>query len=120
VAVYAVFALAAGSRALVQIATKFSEARLAYLLSLLSAIVYLAATVALAGSGPRAHRAAVACCSFELAGVLAIGTFSLVDSDAFPDSTVWSDYGAGYLFIPVVLPVLGLLYLRSTRRRAGA
>jgi hypothetical protein len=126
VAVYAVFVLAAGSRAAVQIATKFSDAPLAYVLSALSAVVYLAATIALASSGPRAHRAAIACCSFELFGVLAIGTYSLVDSSAFPDATVWSDYGMGYLFIPLVLPVLGLLYLRGSGRprtargRAGA
>jgi hypothetical protein len=115
VAVYAIFAVAALSRALVQISTKFAEARLAYLLSLLAGVVYVAATVALARRGPGAHRAAVACCSFELAGVLAVGTLSLVDSDAFPDATVWSDYGIGYLFIPVILPIVGLYYLRTRR-----
>ena len=126
VAVYAVFVLAAGSRAAVQISTKFSDAPLAYVLSALAAVVYVAATIALASRGPRAHRAAVACCSFELFGVLAVGTYSLLDRSAFPDATVWSDYGMGYLFIPLVLPVLGLLYLRSrgrpqtARGRAGA
>ncbi|HSP38402.1 MAG TPA: hypothetical protein VLR26_11675 [Frankiaceae bacterium] len=126
VAVYAVFVLAAGSRAAVQISTKFSDAPTAYVLSALAAVVYVAATIALASRGPRAHRAAVACCSFELFGVLAVGTYSLLDSSAFPDATVWSDYGMGYLFIPLVLPVLGLLYLhrygnpRTARGRAGA
>ena len=39
---------------------------------------------------------------------------SLVLRDAFPDETVWSVYGIGYGFVPLVLPVLGLLRLRST------
>jgi hypothetical protein len=120
VAVYAVFVLAAGARAVVQISTQFSEAPLAYTLSAVSALVYLAATIALARSGERARRAAVACLVFELLGVLVIGTLSIVDSEAFPDDTVWSDYGRGYLFIPVVLPIVGLLYLRNARGRAGA
>ncbi len=112
VAVYAVFVLAAGSRAAVQLATQYSKAPLAYVLSAVSALVYLAATIALASRRPGAHRAAVACLTFELVGVLAIGTFSVIDSSAFPDDTVWSNYGMGYVFIPVVLPIVGLLYLR--------
>jgi hypothetical protein len=115
VAVYAVFVLAAGSRALVQLTTKFADAPVAYLLSALSAVVYLVATLSLARTGPRAHRVAVACLRFELAGVLVVGTWSLLDPAAFPDQTVWSDYGIGYLFIPVVLPIVGLFYLRSRR-----
>lgn len=115
VAVYAVFVLAAGARAGVQISTQFSEAPLAYLLSALAAAVYLVATVSLARSGPQARRIAVGCLSFELVGVLVVGTLSLLDEAAFPDDTVWSDYGRGYLFIPLVLPVIGLYYLRHRR-----
>ena len=36
---------------------------------------------------------------------------SLVDRAAFPDETVWSGYGRGYFFVPLVLPVLGLALL---------
>jgi hypothetical protein len=114
VAVYAVFALAATSRAAVQLSTKFDEAPLAYLLSGLAALVYIVATLALARSGDRWRRIAVLTCSFELAGVLLIGTLSLFDPDAFPDATVWSVYGRGYLFIPLALPVVGLVWLRRT------
>ncbi|WP_344285244.1 hypothetical protein [Actinomadura napierensis] len=118
VAVYAIFALAAGARAGVQIGTKFSDAPLAYSLSAFAAAVYVLATVALARGGRTSFRVAVAACSVELAGVLAIGTLSLVDRSAFPDATVWSGYGEGYGFVPLVLPVIGLLWLRRTARRA--
>jgi len=112
VAVYGIFAVAATSRAGLQLATRFDEAPVAYLLSALAAAVYVVATVALARSQ---RRLAVAACGFELAGVLIVGTLSLVLPDAFPDETVWSAFGAGYGFIPLVLPVLGLLRLRRTR-----
>lgn len=113
VAVYGLFALSASARAGVQIATKFHEAPVAYLLSALAAVIYIVATVALARSD---RRLATACCSIELLGVLTVGTVSLLDRAAFPDATVWSGYGAGYGFVPLVLPVLGLWWLRRTRR----
>jgi hypothetical protein len=112
VAVYAVFALAAGARAAVQLALQFDEAPLAYLLSAFAALVYVAATVGLARGGRGGRRTAVVACSVELAGVLVVGTLSLADPAAFPDDTVWSGYGQGYGFIPLALPVLGLLWLR--------
>jgi hypothetical protein len=115
VAVYGLFALAAGARAGVQIATDFSAAPVAYLLSALAAVVYLVATVGLARSTGTSRLVARASCTFELAGVLIVGTLSLLDKHAFPDQTVWSAYGIGYGFVPLVLPVLGLLWLRRTR-----
>lgn len=59
------------------------------------------------------------CCAAELTGVLAVGTWTLADPSAFPDATVWSDYGVGYLFLPLVLPVTGLLWLRRSRPAAA-
>lgn len=112
VAVYGTFALAAGARAAVQLATQFDEAPVAYLLSAFSAVVYLVATVGLARGGRAGRRTAVAACVVELVGVLVVGTLSLADRAAFPDATVWSVYGQGYGFIPLALPVLGLLWLR--------
>ena len=113
VAVYAVFALAASSRAGYQLATRFDDAPVAYLLSALAAAVYVLATVALLRDQ---RRLALACIAFELVGVLAVGTWSLLDGDRFPDETVWSAFGAGYGYIPLVLPVVGLLWLRRTAR----
>jgi hypothetical protein len=118
VAVYALFALSASARAAVQIATKFSHAPVAYLLSALAAVVYIVATVTLTNGSPTARRIALASCSAELAGVLAVGTWSLADPATFPDATVWSGYGSGYGYVPLVLPVFGLLWLRYWARRA--
>jgi hypothetical protein len=114
VAIYGVFALAATARASVQIATKFGDAPLAYTLSALAAAVYIVATVALARNN---RRVALAACGFELLGVLTVGTLSIVDGEAFPDATVWSDYGQGYGYVPLVLPVVGLWWLLRGRRR---
>ncbi len=119
IAVYGVFALAATARADFQLAHQFSRAPLAYLLSAFSGVVYIVATVALARATQPSRRLALVAITIELAGVLAVGTFSVVDRGAFRDSTVWSDYGSGYGFVPLVLPVLGLLWLRRAARRAG-
>jgi hypothetical protein len=117
VAIYGLFALSASARAGVQIATKFGNAPVAYLLSAFAGIVYIVATVTLGNGGPRARRIAFISCSIELAGVLAVGTWSIADPAMFPDATVWSDYGSGYGFVPLVLPVFGLLWLRYWSRR---
>ncbi|MDA2809259.1 hypothetical protein O4J56_01295 [Nocardiopsis sp. RSe5-2] len=116
VALYALFALAATARAGVQIATRFQEAPLAYLLSLAAGIIYIVATVGIARSGRTSHRVAMVSCAIELCGVLAVGTLSMLDPAAFPDDTVWSRFGSGYLFIPLVLPVLGMLWLRHVEK----
>jgi hypothetical protein len=113
IGLYGLFALAAGARAGVQIATKFAEAPLAYLLSALAAMIYLVATVALIRGGSGGRRLAIACCLVELLGVLTVGTASLLDPGAFPHATVWSGFGRGYGFVPLALPILGLLWLRT-------
>jgi hypothetical protein len=119
VAVYALFALSATARAVTQIATEFSHAPLAYVLSALAGVIYLVATVTLGSGRPPARRIAVISCSVEFAGVLAVGTWSLLDKATFPDATVWSGYGSGYGYVPLVLPVFGLLWLRRVSKRAA-
>jgi hypothetical protein len=120
IAVYALFTVAAGARSGVQLATQASEAPLAYSLSAAAACTYAAGWYAIA----RAARGQTALASvllwFELSGVLVVGTLSLLQPDWFPDATVWSDYGIGYGFVPAVLPICGLLWLRSQIRHAPA
>ncbi|WP_299165345.1 hypothetical protein [uncultured Arthrobacter sp.] len=115
IAVYGVFALAATARAAFQIGTKFSEAPLAYALTAIAAIVYVFATVSLSRPGPRWYRLSVAAVGLELVGVLTVGTLSVVDPVLFPADTVWSGYGRGYGFVPLILPVLGLWWLYRHR-----
>jgi hypothetical protein len=111
VALYGVFALAAGARAAVQLSTRFDEAPVAYLLSAVAAVVYVVATIGLVRGGRGGRRIALTAITVELVGVLVVGTLSLLDPAAFPDETVWSAYGRGYFFVPLVLPVLGLALL---------
>ena len=117
VAVYGVFALAACSRAGVQLATRYHEAPLAYLLSAVAGVVYVVATFTLARGTTASRRLALVAILIELVGVLSVGTASLVDPSAFPRATVWSLYGIGYGFVPLVLPFAGLAWLWRTRDR---
>jgi hypothetical protein len=116
VAVYAVFALSASARSGLQLATKASEAPVAYSLSAVAALVYIAATLGLAEVGPAPRRLAWAAVVFELVGVLTVGTLTVLDPALFPDATVWSAYGQGYGYLPLLLPFLGLAWLVRTRR----
>ena len=115
IAVYAVFAISATARAGYQILTKFSEAPLAYLLSAFAAVVYVVATVSLAKPGRTAFKVSVVAVLVELVGVLVVGALSVFDSVNFPHETVWSLFGRGYGFIPLLLPILGLIWLYRRR-----
>jgi hypothetical protein len=118
-AVYALFILASGSRAIVQIATDFDRAPVAYVLSLVAALTYVAGFFAIRRAAHGAPGFARVMLWVELAGVVVIGTLSLVERDWFPDASVWSDYGSGYVWVPAILPVAGLLWLHR-RARADA
>jgi hypothetical protein len=120
VAVYAVFAVAATARAAVQIITKFAEAPVAYLLSALAGVVYIVAVVGLTRSSATGRRVALLSCSAELVGVVTVGVLSIVDESLFPDEAVWSQFGRGYFFLPLVLPVLGLYWLRRSAHEPAA
>lgn len=114
VVIYAIFAIAATSRSVIQIASRFDEAPVAYSLSAVAAVIYIVATVALARGSRTSRSIAYTAIAIELAGVLVIGTISLVFPDAFPRASVWSTFGSGYLFIPLVLPIVGLWWLRRS------
>lgn len=119
VLVYGVFALAATGRSGVQLATRAGEAPVAYALSAFAALVYCVATYCLARPGSTTTRLAWVTVSVELVGVLVVGTLTLADPALFPDDTVWSCYGSGYGYVPAVLPLLGLAWLRAATRRGS-
>lgn len=116
VAVYGILALAATGRSFYQIATKFEEAPLAYSLSAVAAVVYILATVALVAPGRVWFRVAWLAIGFEMVGVVAVGIVSIAFPELFPADTVWSQFGRGYGFVPLVLPILGLWALSRTAR----
>ena len=119
IVVYAVFSLSAGVRSLYQVLTDLGAAPLPYLLSAFSAAVYVLATVALTRTGPRWHRVATAAVLVELAGVLGVGLLSVLEPALFPEASVWSHFGRGYGYVPLVLPVIGLSWLWHTRPHRG-
>jgi hypothetical protein len=110
VILYAVLAIAATGRSGYQLVTKFDQAPVAYSLSAAAAIVYIVATIAIA-RGDRVL--AIGAMLFELVGVVGVGALTLVTPELFPNDTVWSGFGAGYLYIPLVLPIVGLWWLRK-------
>lgn len=121
IAVYAVFAVSATARALFQILTKFEEAPLAYSLSLLSAMIYILATVSLAKSGKTWRKVATYSVAFELVGVVSIGSLSFLVPELLAHSSVWSGFGSGYGFLPLALPILGLVWInRSGKGNSSA
>jgi len=118
--VYGLLALAATGRSISQIFTEFEHAPLAYSLSALAGVVYIAATIALVVPGETWYRVAVVTIAFELVGVLVVGTLSIFDPQLFPEKTVWSFFGRGYAFVPLVLPILGIIWLYLKRPRANS
>ncbi|MCY7396326.1 MAG: hypothetical protein LH468_09295 [Nocardioides sp.] len=119
IVLYALFTLAAGARSIVQLASDAGRAPVAYTLSLVAAVTYAVGWYAIREAADGRAGLASVTLWIELGGVLVGGTLSLVARDLFPDASVWSDYGIGYGFVPAVLPVAGLLWLRH-RRGSGA
>jgi hypothetical protein len=117
-AFYALFNVAAGARALVQLTTQYDVAPVAYWLSLAAAVTYALGWWAIRQASIGRTGLASVMLWVELAGVLTVGTLSIVHRQWFPDASVWSDYGIGYGCVPAVLPVLGLVWLRRQRGAA--
>jgi hypothetical protein len=118
IAFYGVMTLAALVRSVVQMIGDLGAAPLAIVLSFISGLVYLVATIALARPGRTAYLTAVGTIAFELVGVLVVGALSLALPAVFPFRyTVWWGFGIGYVLLPLALPVLGLLFLRSQRAK---
>ncbi len=117
---YATLSLAASGRSAFQIAVRFDEAPIAFTLSALSAVIYVVATVALVVRGWRSYCVAWGAVAIEFVGVVVVGTVSVVApawlgverlDPLGRNATVWSAYGLGYFLVPLVLPVLGMVWL---------
>ncbi|GEM81954.1 hypothetical protein [Meiothermus hypogaeus] len=108
---YPLLALSAGARSIYQLFFKpgvtdyFPPA-----LSAVAAAIYLVATVAFVTRKPWAWWVSVGALSFEMTGVLVVGTLSLVMPEVI-GRTVWHDFGIDYGFLPLLQPLLGLVWL---------
>lgn len=120
VAVYGLLALAATGRSILQITEYFHRAPIPYILSALAAVIYIVATVGLARGDRASVRLARIALTVELVGVLVVGAISYAMPSAFPDKTVWSHFGSGYGYVPLLLPIVGLWWIHRTTSRAAA
>lgn len=114
IAVYAIFAVSSSARALYQLATKFQDAPVAYSFSAVAAVIYIVATIALAKNS--LTKLAIFAIAFELVGVITVGILSYTHPELFAHPSVWSKFGQGYGYVPLVLPILGLLWIRKQRK----
>jgi len=113
---YAVLGIAATGRSTIQLATKAAEAPVAYTLSAVAAILYIVIALALWRGW---ERVAFVFAAVELAGVVTVSVYEFVASNPWPDATVWTSFGIGYGFTPLILPLLALWLLRRTPRDAS-
>lgn len=108
---YPLLALSAGVRSVYQLFFKpgvtdyFPPA-----LSAVAASLYLVAAVAFIVRKPWAWWTSVMVLVFETAGVLMVGTLSVFLPDVI-GRTVWHDFGIDYGFLPLIQPILGLVWL---------
>ncbi|GIW32688.1 hypothetical protein [Meiothermus sp.] len=108
---YPLLALSAGVRSVYQLF--FKPGVTDYFpptLSAVAAAIYLVATVAFVIRKPWAWWVSVGALSFEMTGVLVVGTLSLVMPEVI-GRTVWHDFGIDYGFLPLIQPLLGLVWL---------
>lgn len=120
IAVYGILALAATVRGVYQLLSKFHEAPAAYILSLISGLIYVVATLSLSSSKRGAWMVSLWAVSIELIGVIVVGILSLTHPEIFAHPSVWSGFGEGYGYIPLVLPLVGLWWLYRNRNECHA
>ena len=86
-------------------------------LSTFVGLLYILIIVGLRRRSPRWWWVTLGLLTVELAGVLIVGTIDLIRPFAY--ATVWSQYGRGYFFMPLVLPFVGLWWMLRRETRAA-
>ncbi|MGO1319146.1 MAG: hypothetical protein ACTII7_02720 [Galactobacter sp.] len=128
VTVYGIFALAAFARSVWQLfGTQrggefagqkiFDIAPVSISLSVVAAVVYIVATIALAVRKPASWYVAMVAVIIEFVGVVAVSILSYAAPELFDRASVWSHFGSGYGYVPIVLPCVGLWWLLAHRPR---
>lgn len=110
-AAYSILAFAAVGRSTYELIFKFDEAPVPYTFSVIAALIYLVACWAIWRGDALGVKVGKVACSFELIGVLTIGTLTTIGERAFDVGTVWSYYGRDYGWLPLVVPALALWWL---------
>lgn len=109
---YTVLALAATGRSLFAILTKFEQAPFSYTFSFIAAVHYFFAVLAIAKNW---RRFALVIMVLELIGVISVGLLTYLIPDLFAANTVWSYFGLGYGYLPLILPAIGLWWVWESR-----
>lgn len=112
--VYGFWAVAALSRAIYQYLVRRPESFVPTHISAFVGALYLLILLGLRRRSRRAWSITFALLVVELAGVLVVGAVDLIWRP-FPYTTVWSGFGAGYLYIPLVLPIVGIWWMLRAR-----
>lgn len=118
IVVYGLWAVAALGRAIYQYMFRHTSNLVPTHLSAVAGGFYLLIILGLRRQTPAMWYVTIALLSLELACVLAVGVIDAV-WHPFAYATVWSGFGAGYLFVPLILPIAGLWWMAQaeTRRR---
>ena len=112
---YAIVAGLIFYREVARLAELGGQAPLSAVLSVVATLLYVVTAVAVAHNGRRMRRVAWVCTVAGLIGVLGAGLVGLADPDLVVARTVWSEFGAGYAFAPLVLPLVAAFWLWWSR-----
>lgn len=115
---YGLWAVAAISRALYQYAVRRPPDLTPTHISLFVGALYVLIILGMRRRSPAAWRATLALLAVELLGVLVVGAVDVVWRP-FPYTTVWSGFGAGYLYMPLLLPAAGIWWMLRPATRAA-
>lgn len=81
------------------------------LVSLLAALIYLTAAIALTHNGRRMRMVGWASVGISLAGPILTGLLGVGTSEVSAEFSPWSRFGEYYYYLPLVIPVIGLVWL---------
>lgn len=88
------------------------------LIAVLAGLVYLVIAVGITHNGRKMRFIAWAATTVALVGSLITGLFELGTDHAAAVTSAWSRFGADYWYVPLVLPLIGFVWLwRSDPRR---
>lgn len=110
-AVYWIFGLVTSAIAVVDLVNHGQGALGPRFVSLLGGLVYLVAAAALTHNGRRMRVVGWSCVVVELLGPIIVGLVGLGIPEVSGARSVWADFGADFWYLPIAIPVVGLVWL---------